>query len=281
MILANVIFGPRRQAPRERLEDIAEGYVCSLFHSGQLCGEYFLTWTKGILNAHVALAGRGAWALRYHSPYGREELKKVEVAFGQKPQWKVLDDEERRRTPTWKASPFLYLFTHAFDWTSPICRGDGKGPVPVFLLPIPFEQKDGIRGWQNKYRLHDQIWLEWGALEIAAYRQLADPDSALSQEGRDRCREVETATGAPTFYFLKRYWGRLNGEDERLCPGCGRLWKTATIKEERQPFWKFDFCCDRCRLVSHRGVSTDGGRRTRIGEYRGHGKKPIKRHADA
>jgi predicted nucleic acid-binding Zn ribbon protein len=266
MILAKLTFGRRRQALPEELEDIAEWYIASLFHSGQICGEYFVTWTKSILSAYVMLAGRGACALRYHSPNGREHLKKVEEAFGQKPQWKMLDDEARKPPPTWKGVPFLYLFTHAFDRTSPVCRGDDRGPVPVFLLPISFEQKEWLRGWQHKYRLHDNIWLESGALEVPAYRQLADSDSALSREGRGLCREIEAATGVPTFYFLMRYWGRPKGEEERLCPGCGRRWKTATIEKEHRPFWEFDFRCEHCRLVSHRGVSTDGGRHTKIGE---------------
>ncbi len=55
-----------------------------------------------------------------------------------------------------------------------------------------------------------------GAVEIPAYRQLADPNSLLSEDGRRLCREVESRTGIPTFYYLLRYWGRSKDDDERF-----------------------------------------------------------------
>jgi hypothetical protein len=131
MILANVIFGPRGRKGREELEDLAQDYLSALFGAGQLCGEYFIGWKDGCLNAHVLLAGPGAYALRYHSPYGKKELSKVAEAFGSRPVWKIMDDDAKRRSYSWTKAPFLYLFTHAFDWTPPVCRGDGEHPVPL------------------------------------------------------------------------------------------------------------------------------------------------------
>jgi predicted nucleic acid-binding Zn ribbon protein len=209
---------------------------------------------------------------RYHSAVGKEMLTKVVAAFGAKPTLKMLDDEARRRQLTWKGSLFLYLFTHAFDWTSPVCRGDGQGPIPVFLIPITFQQKEEVYRWQRRYRLYDDVWLECGSLEIPAYRKLAEANSDLTQEGQELCCAIEKTTGVPTFYYLMRYWGRATGEHERLCPRCGGRWTTANAVEERRRFWHFDFKCDRCRLVSHRGVSSDGGRHTKIGEFRRKGK---------
>src|SRR3954464_11894436 len=96
MILANVIFGTRGRSERDQLEDIAESYLGTLYHSGQLCGEYFLTWTRGRLNAHVLLAGRAASEPRHHSKYGKRELKKVTDAFGRIPVWRILDDDAKQ-----------------------------------------------------------------------------------------------------------------------------------------------------------------------------------------
>jgi len=266
MILANVILGRRSRGARETLEDVAESYLSALFQSGQLCGEYFVTWTKGLLNAHVLLAGPHAFDLRYHSVWGKKDLGRVTEAFGRKPVWRMLDDEAGHRATSRNGSRFNYLFTHAFDWASPVCRGDGKGAVPVFTLPITFAQKADLHSWQRSYFYHDHIWLGSGALEIAAFRQLADPASELSQDGRDLCRDLEAATGIPTFYYLMRYWGRRKGEDRRRCPGCGGRWKV-THEGKRRHFGEFDFRCEKCRLVSHAGVSTDGGRHTSIGEF--------------
>jgi predicted nucleic acid-binding Zn ribbon protein len=265
MILANVAFGSRTGLEDE-CEDVAECYIAALLHSGQLCGEYFVTWTDGVLNAHVMLAGPNAHDLRYHSDWAKRELEKVIEAFGKRPVWRMLDDESTKPAASWEGAPFLYLFTHAFDWASPVCRGDGEGPIPIFTLPISFEQKDGLYAWQRGYSDHDRIWLGSGALEIAAYRQLADPESELSREGRELCRDLEAATGIPTFYYLMRYWARKDGEGMRSCPGCGEHWRVRS-NEKRQHFSDFDFRCEKCRLVAHEGVSTDGGRHARIGEF--------------
>lgn len=267
MILANVTFGGPPKNTTEDLEDIAERYLGSLFQAGQICGEYFLTWTNGRLNAHVALAGGGALSLRYHSDSGKQDLERIVAVFGRRPIWKMLDDNARQRSPSWKRSSFLYLFTHAWDWASPVCRGDDGAPIPLFLLPISFHQKADAYSWQKSYRHHDSIWLGSAALEIPAYRQLADPDSELSQRGRELCRELESATGVPVFYYLMRYWGRTPGEKDRRCPGCGRRWNVKKTADESERFCKFDFRCERCRLVSHLGVSFDGGRHIRIGEF--------------
>jgi predicted nucleic acid-binding Zn ribbon protein len=267
MILANIIFGTRRQNDPDQLENVAESYLGALFHNGQLCGERFLTWTRGRLNAHVLLASRAATEPHHHSRYGKKELKKVTNAFGRAPVWRILDDDAQQSPSSWKGAPFLYLFTHAFDWESPVCHGDGKPPIPVFMLPLAFEHKEQLYFWQQSYYHHDNIWLGCGALEVAAYRQMADPESSLAEHGRDLCREIETATGVPTFYYLARYWGRAKGEDQRLCPGCGAPWRTERSRESPGRSWEFDFKCDRCRLVSHLAVSTDGGRHTRIGEF--------------
>ncbi len=268
MFLAKITFGRGNRAASDKLEDLAHSYLAALLRVGQLCGrDYFLAWHKGVLSAHVLLAGRDACQLRYHSKWGQEDLKKVTAAFGQKPVWTFLDEQAKAPISTWKGVPFLYLFTHAFDNDSPVCRSDGRRPVPVYRLPVPVETKDGLYAWRSSYRELDNIWLGCGKLEIATYRQLAEPRSELAEQGRRLCREIESATGRPTYYYLMRYWGRTKGEADRPCPLCGGSWKTAPDARPDKPFYAFDFRCEPCRLVSHIGDSYDNPRRARIGDF--------------
>jgi len=74
--------------------------------------------------------------------------------------------------------------------------------------------------WQRSGR----DWLLSGALEIPAYKKLADPTSELSVNGRELCARIEKATQKPTYYFLMRYWGRNDGEATRSRPLCGAKW---------------------------------------------------------
>jgi predicted nucleic acid-binding Zn ribbon protein len=275
MILAQVKFGRQRKSTKEQLADVAESYLSSLLKAGQICGEYLLAWTDGILNAHLLLAGSNAFRAKNHSRYGRIELAKVKEAFDKLPNWTVLDDDCPKRPLTWKDAPFLYLFTHAFDSAAPVSHGKSGTPIPLYTIPIPFEDKEHLFFWQQSYRRLDNIQLECGALEIAAYRQLADPKSELSKRGRDLCRRIEARTKVPTYYYLMRYWARPKGEEDRRCPGCGNVWKVERPKGLPKRFHHFDFCCDNCRLVSHFGDSTNGGHRVRIGEFQ---KKSISLH---
>lgn len=266
MILAHVTFGGLRGKSREVLEDAAESYLSALFKGGQICGERFLTLTKEKLNAHVLLAAPEAVNLTSHTAWGRKKLAALVTLTGREPLWKILDDDAGKTSSKWKGAPSLYLFTNAHRWYSPVCRGDGKQPVPLFSLPVTDEMKEDLYGWQKSYGRLDGVWLESGALEIPAYRQLADPTSELTEKGRRLCEEIEQTTKVPTFYYLMRYWGRARNEDERVCPGCGGAWRTAAEAEEKE-FWQFHFRCDPCRLVSHLGPATGGGRQIRIGEY--------------
>jgi predicted nucleic acid-binding Zn ribbon protein len=167
------------------------------------------------------------------------------------------------------------LFTHAFTEESPVCCGDTGRPIPAYLLPVSDQTRRGLYGWAGRYSHHDNIFLDCAALEIAAYKQMADPTSRLSVESRKLCADVEKATGKPTFYYLMRYWGRSSGEEKRLCPLCGRKWRVSCDAgapretEGKKPFWQFAFRCVRCRLVSHLADCDDNQRYARIGEYRG------------
>src|SRR5438552_680144 len=115
MILVELNFGRGVSLEKGELKDMAESYVASLFRSGQLCGEYFLTRIKGQLICHTLMGGLGADKMRFQSPWSKADLKKVVKAFGRGPLWTIRDDERPKRNTSWKA-PTLHLFTHAFDW---------------------------------------------------------------------------------------------------------------------------------------------------------------------
>lgn len=263
MILSEINFGCSRFIEKSELEGLAENYIASLFHGGQLCGEYFLTWIKHELICHALMSGLGADKLRFHSHWAKSNLEKVRDAFGRRPVWKIRDDEIPRKNISWRAST-LHLFTHAFDWKSPLCRGDTGEPIPVFLLPLDFQQKNDLVRWQAEYVLHDRLWLNSGSLELPAYKELVDPNSDLSAAGRELCETIQSATRIPTYYFLMRYSTSGQGDDNRPCPGCGRAWHRP--QPPGAPFHLWPFCCDNCRLVSTVGVDINR-RLARIGQW--------------
>lgn len=268
MIAHKITFGAVPQGKRSEAEDAVESYISVLLHNGQAVGEYFLVLQERLLCAYVQLAGVNALKPKYESRYSAKSMAAIIRLFGQNPKWTVIDDEAPKRDTTWTKAPFLYLFTHMFDWQSPLCRGDNGKPIPIYRLPGTHEDREAIYFWQRTYREHDAIWIGSGTLEIPTYREMASPCSELSQQGREICGKAESVTGVPTYYFLMRYWGRRRGEEERKCPGCGQTWRTQHPIEGITEFWKFPFQCDACRLVSHAADTYDDERHARIGEWK-------------
>ena len=267
MILHRVIFGSAPKGKRQEAEDAVDSYISVLLHNGQACGEYFHVMQGGKLCAYVHLAGIHALSPKYHSSYQADRLSKVMAIFNCKPRWTPIDDEVPRQDTTWTKAPFLYLFTNLFDWESPLHRGDSGMPIPLYRLPGTHEDRESAYFWQQSYRDYDAIWMRCGRLEIPVYRQLADPRSELSQQGRDICERVESVTGIPTYYYLMRYWGRKGTEEKRKCPGCGRAWRTLHPIDHPDGPWNFAFQCKKCRLVSHVADSHDDTRHAGIGEW--------------
>jgi len=270
MFLVQITFGSdggdnRR---RESLRDAAETYLGSLLWNGQIYGDYLLAWSNAQLVGYTRAARPDSFAKRYHSQWGASTLNKLVEAFGRDPEWRIIEDDVPRRFPSWRRSSSLYLFTHAFDVTSPVSCGDSGKLIPVYLLPVSDQNREDLYRWASSYRHLDNIWLDSGALEIPAYKQLADPESDLSAAGRELCARLEKATQKPTFYYLTRYWGRADGEATRPCPLCGGEWHLSNQNADMTPFHKFSFKCDGCRLVSHIADSYEDERHARIGEYK-------------
>ena len=268
MLLARVTFTPYFEHEEAELVAAAEAYLGALVKNGQICGDHLTGWHDGVFCVYTYLSHRNAASDRYLSKWGRHELASVRRQFGCNPVWEILDDEAAARMSTWKSASSLYLFTHAFDVASPVVHGDRGTPIPLHLLPVSDRQRERLCTWSDSYTCHDRIWFEGAALEMDAYKQLADPDSDVSDKGRTLCREVEDAVKRPVFYYLLRHWGDFETENDRLCPCCGRDWVVASSPApSREPFRQFHFRCDRCRLVSHRAVAFDDAQHAAIGTY--------------
>ncbi len=266
MFLARVIFGAGATKPvdRDRLGALAAEYLDCLVKSGQICGEYFYAWQKGRLYGYAHLARPGAGGPRHLSAWGRSRYKEVLRHFAAAPTWQLLDDSVPRRFPGWRSAPAFYLFTRFDRDVSPLCRlNDGQ------TLPLTDEEREEAFFWTRIYRNHDAVWIDSGALELAAYRQLADPPSELFTAGRKLAAKLESRLRKPVYYYAFRYYGRKNEGPERVCPACGQAWLVAESPAEDTPFHHFPYRCDACRLVSHPACDSGNAHQIKIGLYPG------------
>jgi predicted nucleic acid-binding Zn ribbon protein len=270
MIIAEVRFKQLKPSNNNKddLRDIAEEYLSSLRKFGQIYGETVLAWAKNELYGLVKLAGINAFLKKYHTKYSLDSLQKIKVAFSSEPTWKIIENTGSKNAIHWQKARFFYLLTHAFDDTSPLCSGETGHPIPLYLLPIEDLERKRAYFWAESYRHLDNIWLTSGELEIPAYKQLVEPNSGLSKEGRILCETIEKRINIPTYYFLNRYWERRTDEENRACPNCGKNWRIKEDYLSTKGFHDFVFRCESCRLVSHLGNSFEDERKARIGEYK-------------
>lgn len=268
MYLTDIIFEPlHTDGEQEGFCDAVECYLIGLLKNWQIEGHYTMGWVGGVMRATVNLALPDALNAEFNSEYTLKNLKRLSE-LSQSPRWTVHEDSDREDRRQWQGEKTLYLYTHMFDVYSPICAGSNGRPIPPYLLPLSALQTESIYSWAGSYRCHDDLQISCGALEIPGYKEVATPGSELSKAGRAICREIEEATSMPTYYYLMRYWGRREGEENRVCPSCGGFWKSKTESEQGPGIDWFDFRCDDCRLVSHLASSFEDERHARIGEYR-------------
>ena len=266
MLIARMTFGTARSMPGIDLVDAAESYLAALLRNGQI-DEYLLSLTPRSIEAFIELPRPNAVSVKFLSTSGRRELRHVRTAFGRTPSSVLVRRPVRRRWPSWRSADALYLFTHAFDRHSPVRAFNSTEPIPLYTLPISDRLREEIRSRALEYRDLHRIWFGSGALEMAAYKQLADPSSQLSHWGRDLSTALGRATHRRTYYYMTRYYGRRRNDDARLCPSCGREWRVTRHNAKATKFARFEFRCHRCRLVSHTASSSDGGRHAKIGEF--------------
>lgn len=241
---------------RSALEDAAIEHLGHLHKNGQIWGDYLTSWADGCLYLVAKAPSDDSLEPQHRSKWAEESLARLREHCQDALSWRSRGshDSPRRSSADWAQCESFYLFTHAFDDTSPVVAGDNGDPVPLYLLPIEPELREGLLFWMSSYRHHDSIWLDSRELEDAAYGQLSDARSELSLRGRALAAELEVSVGRPTYYYLQRYHALPDGEAVRPCPGCGRSWARISDSTTRGMGW-FDFACDACRLVSHQGVN--------------------------
>ena len=256
MIFYQISFGPYRKDKYDEAKELIEDYLGCLLFNCQISNSHInedesrkiMTW-NGEVVAYVYAQGTDANHSKYHSYFGKKALKQLGDFFGQLPVWRCHEDFSAKCKTSWKNAPYLCLYTHYSLSDSPLIRGDNGSVIPLYRVPIMDEDRVEAYIWQCSYRSLDRVYMNTGDLEMQAYRALAALESDCTNRGRELCLAIEKATGIPTYYYLKRIYGREYTEEKnRRCPGCEKTW---FVKHpENKVSWSCGFLCKKCRLVS-------------------------------
>lgn len=268
MLFARISFVPNNDHEEAELVSAAENFLAALYRNGQIVGESVSGWFEGIFDAIVYASHRDSLHPKYYSRWVQQALTEVRAGFGADPICEIIDDNVSLPVPTLKSATSLFLYCESVSGASPVRHGNRGTPVAVPLLTITDELSDQICDWSSSYVNHDRIFFGGGPLEIAAYHQLADPFSELMSEGRWLAAAIEKTVGVAVYSYLLRHWGTQDGEENRRCPGCGGDWTTdSSPHPSREPFHRFHFRCDPCRMVSHVAATLDEPEMAEIGSF--------------
>jgi len=278
MYLAELVFTPIKTSKgfKEKMSTAVSSLMSSLMHNYQISESEETGWVDGALRVYTNVPRPDSLSMEYFSPWAQEGYDEVRKLCSTDPQFRILNDDVRKRFPRWQNSGSLVV--DLFAEHSPIFGEKDREPVPPYLLPLDQKIKEELYFLQKTYERYYHIWISTTVLEIPVWKEMADPKSENSVKARELCRIIEEATNLPTYYFLARYWGRAKNEENRLCPLCGGEWFNRVRGINRKDIDICDFLCEKDRIISVIGPSINDERHARIGEYRKPLSRPQKRH---
>jgi len=257
----------------------------ALWHDGHLLSQ--VNWCREVsgrtLHALVSVPSHSALDEARMGPWPKREFAKIRALGVAPPRKRLIAGDEKGFLLNWKRAPALYVYTDSLESHPYVVRSASRGTVvPTFLLPIPHESKQYLSTWASNVQEIDSIWLTSSdALEVATYRELADPKSSLNVIGEEHRAEIEAATGKPTYLHLYRYFGAKD-EKARECPRCGRrMRRTPQAKRLLPPgdggLLSFGARCESCRTVTSDPVDDERPDLASIGRWHPTSKTRVRR----
>jgi len=251
-MLCEYTFAPSADGDEAKRE-LAD-WVGALFSryqkNGQIWGPIVSGWVDGTLRATFHVPAPDALDPSHDSKGVSAALAKVTELCAAAPSWSATGEANETVAGELGDAPAIFLRADLFDETSPVHEGRDGTAVPLYRLPGDWQVREALHGWMRRYQLHDELWINSGRLEGWAYKELSQPDSVLSSEGRELAKQLEQLTGVGTYYFLKHYWGRRKEDQRDVCPSCGGGWATEPLGTGDQGIDSFGLRCDACRIVS-------------------------------
>jgi predicted nucleic acid-binding Zn ribbon protein len=227
-------------ASQEEIHELLWDYLNALYCKGQIHEDYILVKNDVAYCAFVSLPERDSLDDKYTDFYARMYAQRVNKWFAVSIEYigENIDDYE----PCICENPSWYYLNTRFCDDSPVICGDCRKPRSLYRLPYIEGYKEffTLRHWQHNHLSMERIWFN-GVSDRFSYRQMNDPNSSLSKEGRKLCGAYEEATGKPFYYSLFYY--RYSRKKNISCPICGKPWQ-----EIEKDHYVSKICKD-CRLI--------------------------------
>jgi predicted nucleic acid-binding Zn ribbon protein len=240
----------------DQLDQISYEMLGSLYKNGQIVNwDFQIAKSAGMLRTFVMILEPDALDLKYANKYVRAAIDSAILVGMGEPKITILGESPNISESTTCScqSDTYILYTHYLAIGSPVKCGNCLADIPLYYLPKTYDGDEyyDIIMWARDYHSCDTLQMHCTTGERFGLRQMSDPQSSLAKQGRKICDRLTELTGKLTYYHLFRYKVRttLAKEKQRKCPGCGGEWLLTNSS------LRFQFKCDRCRLVSNLSCS--------------------------
>lgn len=217
--------------------------------SGQTQGRIEPQYTKkNKITSTPFTLEKNALHKRNNNKYVTDQIKKIESLTGSTFSFKTVGkaDTSGNTSCTCNQSDFYILITNYTSIDSPITCGTCNKTIPLYKLPAYYDfGYMPVLSWNTNYQSCDHLQMNCEVGEQWALNQMQETKSSLSKQGRLICKNIETLTGIPTFYYLHNYRKNKEADHKWTCPGCQQAW---VLKEQLHDM--YDFKCDPCRIIS-------------------------------
>lgn len=249
MFTFDILLDLSKTGYQAEIAEHLESLISCLYDSRQITnGDCTVVHAANTLRVSVTCPEMDALDAKNSTAYGKHRLEKIEEVLQMPVQFIPTGNDPRYLPYSDQEKPSFYVLY--FAGYSPLIHGDSGDLIPLYKIPFTYHDEacyNDILFWSNNYERIYGLWFNGAVGEQFARRQMQDPNSALSRQGRAVCQRIEELTGVPTYYFLFNYRRRTRQQDlDWKCPLCGKAW----LIEGAAPSDFIAFRCAESRLVS-------------------------------
>lgn len=241
MYLYKVILTPNSSKFKmsKSIENIIFEYMGVLYKNGQVMYNYEVVKEETSYCVYCKFPEKTSLNKENNNRYVNEYYNKIKEIFKDELKY-IGDDIEEDNICSCESTSWYMLYASYLEGETPIVCGDCGKSVPLYRLPKIMRQEEYLQElyWQRDYQNIDSLYIS-GLSDRFTYRQMNNPDSQLSKNGREICSEFEKVLKKPFYYYLANF-----KENLQKCPICGEAWE----KNEKPKI--VDFKCYNCRLVT-------------------------------
>jgi predicted nucleic acid-binding Zn ribbon protein len=251
MFLAKYTFYPdlRLIPVSEFIDQHCWPFVSALAQGGQFLAYGHFTSNRDRISYFAPCAERTSLSPRFHFARARLSYKGLLRRSRKQPRIELAGKMfDEKPCCTCRPKTDLVLTSNFLSITSPLKCTQCASYVPIYRFrSLTEDNLQGIDSWQETYDRFDGLFIGSGVGEHFSYNQLSSINSPLTGDGLKLCRALEQQLKVHVYYDLNIHYGRsLKAEKKRRCPRCNSNWLLKNRWVER-----FDFRCNKCRLVSN------------------------------